>query len=150
MPQIRKHQNRLCVNAAVRQTKMYQQEVIRQVTGCHTRTTGVQVAKIRVGAGGEFNSADKGQTLTVTHIRTGRFFTQQLVVVLRTLELAVTHVVWTQTYTGPSTAVETGTRVALARCLILTVGTIIHAIAAEIDGQAVSLGALKVGHRTFI
>ena len=86
----------------------------------------------------------------MTHIRTGWFFTQQLVIILRTLEHAVTDVVSMQTHFGPSTAIKTRTRVAFTRCLILTVRTILNAIAAEIDGQADSLGALKVGHRTVI
>ena len=84
---------------------MYQKVIVGQITGRHTRPTGVQVAKSRVGAGRKIGRTDEGQTLAATHIRAGYLLTKQLVIILRTLKHAVTHMVSMKTHFGTSTTV---------------------------------------------
>jgi hypothetical protein len=78
----------------------------------------------------------KGQAVTHTGLRTGPLVTQPLVVTLRTLRPAVTHVVRVKTDTRIQTAIEAWTGEGLTLQLILVVQAVKVAVTACVHRQA--------------
>jgi hypothetical protein len=86
----------------------------------------------------------KGQAVTQTGLRTGSLVTQPLVVTLRTLHPAVTHVVRVETDLRVQTAVETGTLKFVTVQLVLAVQAVKVAVTTRIHRQAHGLAHTAV------
>ena len=133
---------------------MNQHAVVGKVLPRHARAAGVNVAQSRVPPGSELLAADEGLSEARAAFGAGGNVTEQLVVQQRTLGQAVTHVVGSvQADRGHSAAVEAGTGVAVAPSLVLVPRTVVHAVTAQEDGQAVAAPCcrtLEVGVRTRI
>jgi hypothetical protein len=82
--------------------------------------------------------AHKGQAVTQTGLRTGLHVIQPLVVTLRTLRPAVTHVVRVKTDLGVQTAIETWALEDITIHFILTVQAVKASFAARVHRQAQS------------
>ena len=123
-------------------------EVVHEVIGRHARVPSIQEAQFGMKPRLKGQAADKGEALTETPFRAAQM-AEAFVVVLGTLENAVTHVSRVNTHHGRATAVEAGAAVAATFRFILVVRAVEHAVAAQVDRQAVGglPGAAEVGVR---
>ena len=120
------------------QTQVNQKVVVFQVTRLKPTVTSVQVAQLQVPRDGEGPSAGEGVPVAQAAIRAGEV-TKTLIVELRTLRPAVTHVCHVQADGGATAAVETRTHVAVAALLVLAVWAVVHTVTADVHRKAVAV-----------
>lgn len=96
----------------------------------------IYIAQVGIVVGREISSAEKRQSVTSTAFWTHQV-AHQLIIVLWTLKHAVTHVLGVDTHPGVTAPVEPRTPVAVTRCLVLAIRTVIDTVAAHVDWHAV-------------
>ena len=118
--------------------------VVSHVLQSHPAPGRLQITQGHVHLARERLPAEEGQTVA----RAGggaRGVTEHFIIVLRAVVDPVTHVLGPCTDAVSTTAVETGTRVAVTVSLVLPTRAVVHTIAAQEDRQAVAVpSALEV------
>ena len=118
---------------------MNQHKILLQHAWNNSAFPGVQISQVRVLLYEERSVAREGVPVTQATLGTDQV-TQQFVVMLGTLENAVTHVAGVQAHGGSPAAVEPRTPVAGASFFIFSPWTIVHPVAEEEDGETVAVG----------
>ena len=117
--------------SAPSQAEMDQHDVVPQLSCRQSATAGVKIPHLREPLGLESLRTAVGESVARAAVRTGEV-AEQLVVLLRSVVVEITHVAGVDTNMGGVTAVEAWTGITVAARLVFTARAVVDSVTADI------------------